>query len=128
MNFYRIDNSRILPGTGTKIIKREELNTFFAASELIAKGEEAAARIREQAETDYKKRYEEGFVTGQNEGKMEYSDKILELIMSQIDTLAELENDMAGVVVDSVKKSLVNCRVMSRLSVLSERLSILSGV
>ncbi len=104
MNFYHIENSRIVPAGGTKVIKRDELKDFFAAEEIISKSEELAAEIREKAEISYKQRYDEGFEKGQNDGKMEYSDKILELIMSQVDTLAELENDMAGVVVDSVKK------------------------
>jgi type III secretion protein L len=104
MNFYQIENSKIVPAGGTKVIKRDELKAFFAAEEIISKSEELAAEIREKAEISYKQRYDEGFEKGQNDGKMEYSDKILELIMSQVDTLAELENDMAGVVVDSVKK------------------------
>ena len=104
MNFYQIENSRIVPAGGTKVIKRDELKDVFAAEEIISKSEELAAEIREKAEISYKQRYDEGFEKGQNDGKMEYSDKILELIMSQVDSLAELENDMAGVVVDSVKK------------------------
>ena len=57
-----------------------------------------------KAEEDYQRRYQEGFEKGQTEGKGEYTEKIMDLIMSQVDSLAELENDMAQVVIDSVTK------------------------
>jgi type III secretion protein L len=104
MNHYHVENSKIVPDGSTKIIKRDELKAFFTADEIISKSEELAAQIKEKAEIYYKQRYDEGYEKGQTDGKMEYADKIMDLIMSQVDTLAELENDMAGVVIDSVKK------------------------
>ena len=104
MNVYRISDKAIQPAPGTRIIRRAELKNLFEACDLISEAEAAAERIRQKAEEDYQKRYDEGFEKGQNEGKMEYADKLIDLIMSQVDSLAALENDMWQVVVDSVKK------------------------
>ncbi len=104
MNLYCINNERISPAPGTKIIKKAELQNLFDANDIIASGESMAEQIKSKAELDYQQRYEEGFVKGQEDGKVEYADKILELVMTQIDTLADLESDMATVVIDSVKK------------------------
>ncbi|WP_406546766.1 HrpE/YscL family type III secretion apparatus protein [Succinimonas sp.] len=101
---FCITEEKVAVAEGVRIIRRDDMQTLHDANEIIVKSREIADGIRQKAEEDYQRRYQEGFEKGQTEGKGEYTEKIMDLIMSQVDSLAELENDMAQVVIDSVTK------------------------
>lgn len=104
MNFYDVSSFNVTPAPGTRIIRRAELADLVGAQDLLTRSNAAAEETRRKADEDYQRRYDEGFSQGLEEGKQEYADKLLELIMSQVDILADLERDMAGVVNDCVRK------------------------
>ena len=89
---------------GARIVRREELNVLYDADEIISKAAQAAERIEQKAQEDYQRRYEEGFAQGQEEGKSEYAMKIMEMVMTQLDSLEGLERQLTEVVISSVEK------------------------
>ena len=89
---------------GARIVRREELNVLYDADEIISKAAQAAERIEQKAQEDYQRRYEEGFAQGQEEGKSEYAMKIMEMVMTQLDSLEGLEQQLTEVVIISVHK------------------------
>ncbi len=101
---FCISGEKVKIAGGVRIIRRDDLGILHDSNEIIEKSRNLAEDIRKKAEEDYRIRYQEGFEKGQLEGKSEYTEKIMDLIMSQVDSLAELENDMAQVVIDSVTK------------------------
>ncbi|WP_019002235.1 HrpE/YscL family type III secretion apparatus protein [Succinimonas amylolytica] len=101
---FCISGEKVKVAEGVRIIRRDDLGVLHDSNEIIEKSRNLADDIRKKAEEDYRLRYEEGFEKGQQEGKSEYTEKIMDLIISQVDSLAELENDMAQVVIDSVTK------------------------
>lgn len=103
-NIYKIVDDKITIAPGTKIIKAEQLEVIYNAQSIIDKSKEVASEITKKAEETYKLRYAEGFKAGVEEGKGEYSFKIMDMLMSQVDSLAKLELDLANVVIDAVKK------------------------
>lgn len=87
-----------------KIIKRDELERYYAANEILEASHHLAAQLEQQARDDHKRRYNEGYVEGVEAGKSEYSLKIMEMVMTQLDALENLENQIVDVVIASVHK------------------------
>lgn len=91
---------------GTTIVRLEELQELYEANELLKKAQAEIAALKQKTEEDYKKRYEEGYALGQEEGRGEYTMKIMEMVMTQVDSLEGLEQQLADVVIQSVEKML----------------------
>lgn len=87
-----------------KIIKKDELERYYAANEILEASHQLAAQIAQQAQEDHKRRYDEGYAEGVEAGKSEYSLKIMEMVMAQLDALENLENQIVDVVIASVRK------------------------
>lgn len=87
-----------------KIIKKQDLAHYYAASEILEKSRELAEASDKKAREDYQKRFEEGYAKGVEEGRDEYSLKIMENVMAQLDALEALEKQVVEVVIDAVNK------------------------
>lgn len=96
-NKWQIDPAR-------KIIKKDELEHYYAANEILEASHQLAAQIEQQAQADHQRRYDEGYAEGVEEGKSEYSLKIMEMVMAQLDALENLEKQIVEVVIASVRK------------------------
>jgi type III secretion protein L len=70
----------------------------------VDKVKEAAAEAGEQAKAVYKKRYDEGYEVGLDEGKSVYTEKLMDMVMGQVDSIEGLERQIVGVVMDAVSK------------------------
>ena len=74
-----------------KIIRKDDLEKFFAAEEIILESKKKAQEILDKAEEIYKNRFEQGLTEGKEEGKSEYTFKIMDMVLSQVDSLESLE-------------------------------------
>ncbi len=89
-----------------KIIPKAALDVLYDANEIIDKSRELAAQIEQKAKEDYDKRYLEGYEVGKAEGKGEYTQKIMEMVLAQVDSLEGLERQLVDVVINSLTKIL----------------------
>ena len=87
-----------------KIIRKDDLEKFFAAEEIILESKKKAQEILDKAEEIYKNRFEQGLTEGKEEGKSEYTFKIMDMVLSQVDSLESLEKQLVEVVTKSVNK------------------------
>ena len=101
---FKLDHSKWKVADGIRVIKKQDLEKLIQASEIIDAAQKEAAKIKEQAKIDYQKRFEEGLLQGQEEGKAEYTFKIMETVLSSVDSLEGLERQLVDVVVQSVSK------------------------
>lgn len=101
---FSLNKNSVVLNKNHKIIKAQDLDLYFKSEELLAKAKELADQIEQQAKIDYQKRFDDGYIQGQAEGKEEYSMKIMETVMSTLDSLQGLENQIVDVVIDSVTK------------------------
>ena len=101
---FKLDHSKWKVADGIRVIKKQDLEKLIQASEIIDAAQKEAAKIKEQAKIDYQKRFEEGLLQGQEEGKAEYTLKIMETVLSSVDSLEGLERQLVDVVVQSVSK------------------------
>ena len=69
---FKLDHSKWKVADGIRVIKKHDLEKLIQASEIIDASQKEAAKIKEQAKIDYQKRFEEGLLQGQEEGKLDY--------------------------------------------------------
>lgn len=101
---FQLKNAAFQIAPGTKIIKKEELASFYEANALLDKAQSEASELKRQAEIDYKTRYDEGYSEGKAEGQLEYAEKTMDVVLGSLDSLSELEHKIVNVVIESVKK------------------------
>lgn len=87
-----------------RIIRKEELGAWQQAQDMLQKSRELAAKKADEAEQAYEKRQQEGYEAGLEDGKSEYTMKIMEMVMAQVDSLEGLEKQLVQVVISSVRK------------------------
>ncbi len=87
-----------------RIIKKAELARYYDANAILEKSRQTAAEVEKKAQEDHQRRYEEGYAEGVEQGKSEYSLKIMETVMAQLDALEDLEKQIVEVVIAAVNK------------------------
>lgn len=87
-----------------KIIPKEALDRLYDANEIIDKARKVALEVERKAKEDYDKRYQEGYEVGVEEGKSEYTFKIMEMVTAQLDSLEGLEKQLVEVVINAIAK------------------------
>ncbi len=90
--------------SGRKIIKADEYSTLIKANELLDRVREAADDARDKAKAVYEKRHEEGYADGLEEGKTLYTEKLMDMVMGQVDSIEGLEKQLVSVVMEAVTK------------------------
>lgn len=101
---FIINNNQWEIDPSVKIIKKEMLGTFCDANEIINQSKERVKQIEQKAQEDYKKRFDEGYANGCEEGKSEYALKIMDVVLSSVDSLEGLEKQIVDVVISSIEK------------------------
>ncbi len=89
---------------GVKIIKAEEYATLIKSNELLERVRAAADDAREKAQAVYEKRHDEGYAVGVEEGKSLYTEKLMDMVMGQVDSIEGLEKQLVRVVMEAVTK------------------------
>ncbi len=92
------------PAAGLKVIKADELSALCSASEIISAAERRAEEIRTKAETDYKRRYEEGYADGVEAGRLEHAEKMMETVLASVEFIEGIEDTVVNVVMQAVRK------------------------
>lgn len=103
-SLFQLTNNTLSLSTGKKIIKAQELHQFIEANNIIKEAEIRAKNILENAEHEYQIRKEQGYLDGQNEGKLEHTEKLMETVLSSVEFLENIENTVVDVVTESIKK------------------------
>lgn len=101
---FRLNNKRWEIDPSIKIIKKDLLGVYCDANEIVDKSKELALDIETKANEDYQKRFNEGYEKGCEEGKGEYALKIMETVLSSVDSLEGLEKQVVEVVTSSIEK------------------------
>lgn len=101
---FRIENDSFTPASDQKIIKKADLLDLYEANEILDKARDRARVIEDEAQAVYQKRYEQGLEQGREEGKEEYAMKIMETVLSSLDSLQGLEQEIVALVIDAVQK------------------------
>ncbi|MCR5535924.1 MAG: HrpE/YscL family type III secretion apparatus protein [Succinivibrio sp.] len=92
------------PSPGVKIIKAHDYALLSDVNTLLDKVHVSVAEASEKAKEVYKQRYKEGYEVGLEEGKGVYTDKLMDMVMSQVDSIEGLEQQLVKVVFDAVTK------------------------
>jgi len=92
------------PKPGSKVIKANEFARLSEANELLKNVHESAVEAGKKAEELYKKRYNEGYEVGVEEGKGIYTEKLMDMVMGQVDSIEDLEKQLVTVVMEAVNK------------------------
>jgi type III secretion protein L len=101
---FQFVEKRLSPAPGQLIVKADEAAAFFAAEKLLGIAQEEERRIAASANEIYRRRHEKGYQDGLMAGKMEYSAKILETVMSSVEYLESLETSIVRIVSEVTRK------------------------
>jgi type III secretion protein L len=101
---FQFVEKRFSPAPGQWVVKADEAAAFFAAEELLGIAQKEEKRAAALAEEIYRKRHEEGYQDGILAGKLEYSAKILETVMSSVEYLENLETSLVRIVGEVTRK------------------------
>lgn len=101
---FILNNGTIEAAPGTKIVRHEELLQLMQAQELIDQSRLEAQKIVEEAQKTYDERFEQGLQKGREEGRSEYSLKIMDMVIEQLDSLEGLEKQIVEVTCKAVEK------------------------
>ncbi|MDR3159401.1 MAG: HrpE/YscL family type III secretion apparatus protein [Zoogloeaceae bacterium] len=103
-SLFQFTDKRLTPAPGQLIVKADDAAAFFEAEKLLARVREEEKAIRASADEIYEKRRAEGYQDGIMAGKMEYSAKILETVMSSVEYLESLETSIVRLVGEVTRK------------------------
>ena len=92
------------PSAGTRILKANEYADLIEASRIIEAAQKRAEEIRSEAEEEYKRRFEAGYVEGIEAGRMEHAEKVMETVLASVEFIEKIENTVVTVVTESVRK------------------------
>jgi type III secretion protein L len=101
---FQFIDKHITPVPGQLRITAQEAARFLEAEQLLAAVREQEKAIQESAEEIYRKRHAQGYQDGIMAGKMEYSSKILEAVMSSVEYLESLETSIVRLVSEVTRK------------------------
>ncbi|MDR2788756.1 MAG: HrpE/YscL family type III secretion apparatus protein [Candidatus Accumulibacter sp.] len=101
---FQLVDKRILPAPGQLRITAKETALFLEAEQLLAAVQEKEKAIQESAKKLYRHRHAQGYQDGIMAGKMEYSAKILETVMSSVEYLESLETSIVRLVGEVTRK------------------------
>ena len=103
-SLFQLTHNSLSVATGQKVIKAKELQKFIEAQNILDEAKQRAALIIENAEKEYQIRKEQGYVDGQNEGKLEHAEKIMETVLSSLAFIEKIESTVVEVVTESIQK------------------------
>jgi type III secretion protein L len=101
-----VEPGRLETAESARLLKAEEWAIFCEAEELLRKAGEEAERIRLGAREAYAEEKRRGYARGQEEGRLELSEHMLDTVGKALDYLESLEGDMVALVKEAIKKIL----------------------
>ena len=101
-SMFRLTRDSISPEG--RLLKANEVSVLLQANEILDTARQRAEEMMRQAEIAYESRREEGYRDGQEEGRLEHAEKVLETVLSSVDYLSSLEKTIVEVVTTSIRK------------------------
>lgn len=101
---FKLSNEHWVVDRSQKVIEKAQLEPLLTANEMLKQAKEFANAKMKEAEEQYQKRFDEGYQAGVEEGKQEYAMKILDTVLTSVDSLESLERQLVDVVTQSVSK------------------------
>ncbi len=90
-----------------RIVKATDVATVVNAEQIIAAAEADAAKIREQAKTEFEEERKRGYAKGIADGKMEIAMQKLDLVDSSVSFMESVEKKMADIVMKALRTFVV---------------------
>lgn len=101
---FQLTASTVSPAPGTKILKAGDYSVLLEANALLEAARPRAARIEQEAQKAYEERREEGYRDGQEAGKLELAEKVMETVLSSVEFIEGIEDTLVSVVNMAVRK------------------------
>lgn len=89
-----------------RILKREEHAFLLEGQRIVEAARHEADLIRQEAQEEYERKRQEGFQKGQEEGKAEISERIVETLGQSAAYFSKVEDAMVDMVVRSIRNVL----------------------
>ena len=87
----------------SRLVKATDMAVAKSAAEIISTAEENAAKIREDAKAAYEEEKKRGYADGLQEGKLEISTRLLDMLDQSVEFMESVERKMADVVMKALK-------------------------
>lgn len=101
---FRLASDGVQPVAGQRILKSADVAMLVEANALLAAARERAERITQEAEVAYEERRQEGYRDGQEEGRLEHAEKLLETVLSSVEFIEGIEATLVRVVSEAIRK------------------------
>lgn len=101
---FRLSNQGVRPAAGQRILKADDMAMLVEANELLASVRERVAKIEGDAQAEYDRRSAEGYRDGQEEGRLEHAEKLLETVLSSVEFIEGIESTLVNVVSQALRK------------------------
>jgi type III secretion protein L len=98
-----LEKSGVQVVPAAKVLKREEHSFLLQGQHIIEAARHEAALIRQQAEEEFEKKRQEGFQKGQEEGKAEITERIVECMGQSAAYFSKVEDAMVDLVMRAVR-------------------------
>lgn len=92
------------PQAGTRIVKASDYASLCKANELLIKVEQSLKDAQDKSLKLYDESYAKGLEEGRDEGKGEYIEKIMDMVLSSVESIEALESQLVEVVNNAVNK------------------------
>ena len=79
---FRLNGDAVVPAPGTRVLKASEYAALLDAQAMLDAAKKRVAEKERVAEEAYARRSEEGYRDGQEEGRLEHAEKVLETVLN----------------------------------------------
>lgn len=104
--FVRITLDKTTLAPETRILKARDYQVFEQAQQILADAQRESQAILQRAEQEYEKQKTLGYQVGMDQAKMEAAEKMIDTVSRSIDYFAQVENQVAEIVISAVRKIL----------------------
>ncbi len=101
---FRLTTSGALPASGSSLLKSADYERLVEANAVIEEAHKEASAIREDARRVYEEMKSKGYRDGQEEGKQEHIEKIMDTVLSSVEFIEGIEGTLVNIVNQAIKK------------------------
>lgn len=101
---FKLSNEQWGIDPSQKVLDQHKISALLTAQQMLEQVQKEVVAKQQAAEKVYQQRYEEGYQAGLEEGKQEYAMKILDTVLTSVESLESLEQQLVDVVMLSVSK------------------------
>ena len=101
---FRLNGDTVVPAPGTRVLKASEYAALLDAEAMLDAVKKRVAEKERVAEEAYARRSEEGYRDGQEEGRLEHAEKVLETVLSSVEYIEGIEATLVRIVTAAIRK------------------------